>query len=158
MLKEEVERGERLDESSTPKQKKKRSNNNNNSSSNSTTATPKSTPKKDTLSCKSAFLSFSPFAFLFCALQHLRERHPVKDQQVTNTYTGTSSPAVKNSRISKPSSSTPKNRKKVIKEEEDADMPRHFDGEDELLGGGGEGGDFSVGFDQEDHLGSGFLS
>lgn len=37
-------------------------------------------------------------------------------------------------------------------------MPRHFDGEDELLGGGEEGGDFSVGFDQEDHLGSGFLS
>lgn len=156
MLKEQVERGERLDESSTPKQKKKRSNNNN-SSSNSTTATPKSTPKKDTLSCKSAFLSFSPFAFLFCALQHLRERHPVKDQQVTNTYTVSSSPAVKNSRISKPSSTTPKNRKKVIKEEEDADMPRHFDVEDELPGGG-EGGDFSVGFDQEDHLGSGFLS
>ncbi|EMF11810.1 uncharacterized protein SEPMUDRAFT_156743 [Sphaerulina musiva SO2202] len=74
-------------------------------------------------------------------------------------YTVSSSPAVKNSRISKPSSSTPKNRKKVIKEEEDADMPRHFDGEDELLGGGGgEGGDFSVGLDQEDHLGSGFLS
>lgn len=99
----------------------------------------------------------SPFAFLFCALQHLRERHPVQDQQVTNTYTVSSSPAVKNSRISKPSSSTPKNRKKVIKEEEDADMPRHLDGEDELLGGG-EGGDFSVGLDQEDHLGSGFLS
>lgn len=37
-------------------------------------------------------------------------------------------------------------------------MPRHFDVEDELLGGGGEGGDFSVGLDQEDHLGSGFLS
>lgn len=76
-------------------------------------------------------------------------------------YTVSSSPAVKNSRISKPSSSsasTPKNRKKVIKEEEDAEMPRHFDGEDELLGGGEEGGDFSVGFDQEDHLGSGFLS
>lgn len=103
------------------------------------------------------FSLFSPFAFLFCALQHLRERHPVKDQQVTNTSTVSSSPAVKNSRISKPSSSTPKNRKKVIKEEEDADMPRHFDGEDELLGGG-EGGDVSVGFDQEDHLGSGFLS
>lgn len=42
-------------------------------------------------------------------------------------------------------------------------MPRHFDGEDELLGGGEEGGeeeggDFGLGFDQEDHLGSGFLS
>lgn len=57
VLKEEVERGERLDESSgTPKQKKTKRNN---SSSNSTTATPKSTPKKDTLSCKSAFLKSS---------------------------------------------------------------------------------------------------
>lgn len=37
-------------------------------------------------------------------------------------------------------------------------MPRHFDVEDELLGGGEEGGDFGPGFDQEDHLGSGFLS
>lgn len=38
-------------------------------------------------------------------------------------------------------------------------MPRHFDVEDELLGGGEEeGGDFSLGLDQEDHLGSGFLS
>lgn len=85
----------------------------------------------------------------------------MKDQQVTNTSTVSSSLAVKNSRISKPSSSsssTPKNRKKVIKEEEDAEMPRHLDVEDELLGGGEEGGDFSVGFDQEDHLGSGFLS
>lgn len=37
-------------------------------------------------------------------------------------------------------------------------MPRHFEGEDELLGGGEEGGDFGLGCDQEDHLGSGFLS
>lgn len=63
VLKEQVERGERLDESSgTPKQKKTKRNN---SSSNSTTATPKSTPKKDTLSCKSAFLSFFPLRFSF---------------------------------------------------------------------------------------------
>lgn len=37
-------------------------------------------------------------------------------------------------------------------------MPRHFDVEDELLGGGEEGGDFSLGFDKEDHLVGGFLS
>lgn len=74
VLKEEVERGERLDESSTPKQKKKR-NNNSSSSSNSTTATtPKSTPKKDALSCKSAFLFFFPPEIFFSVLYSTSEK------------------------------------------------------------------------------------